>query len=387
MNIIIYFESSVDPQKGGVERMSLVLADMLSNLGHNISFLCWNRTSNVKLQYPLYYLPKKQWHKENDDYIGSIIVTKQIDLLINQAAILPVNKPVCTAFRRQKVPIIQVFHNSFYGIYSRIRLLEKLGQRSNFVSHLLSEKFIKNIIICLYKIKYKQYYRDLGQENDYFVLLSDKYREEFVDFCKPKNMHKLYAIPNPITFSIDHNDYKKEKIILFCGRMDSQKRPMLALKIWERIAYKNPNWKMIMIGDGDYLNILKKYANQHFINNVDILGKQNPIPFYKRASILCMTSAYEGLPLVLLEAFNFGCVPVAFNTFACASEIISNDKDGILVKENSEIEYIEKLQKLMNNQTLRVKMRNRRFVKLAEYSPSLISSLWSSLLNDIELYA
>lgn len=169
--------------------------------------------------------------------------------------------------------------------------------------------------------------------------------------------------------------------------MDSQKRPMLALKIWERIAYKNPNWKMIMIGDGDYLNILKKYANQHFINNVDILGKQNPIPFYKRASILCMTSAYEGLPLVLLEAFNFGCVPVAFNTFACASEIISNDKDGILVKENSEIEYIEKLQKLMNNQTLRVKMRNRRFVKLAEYSPSLISSLWSSLLNDIELYA
>ena len=68
-------------------------------------------------------------------------------------------------------------------------------------------------------------------------------------------------------------------------------------------------------------------------------------------------------------------------------EIISNDKDGILVKENSEIEYIEKLQKLMNNQTLRVKMRNRRFVKLAEYSPSLIASLWSSLLNDIELYA
>ena len=39
--------------------------------------------------------------------------------------------------------------------------------------------------------------------------------------------------------------------------MDSQKRPMLALKIWERIASKNPNWKMIMIGDGDYLNILK----------------------------------------------------------------------------------------------------------------------------------
>ena len=40
MNIVIYAEQTVDSQKGGIERMSVVLADMLFRLGHQIYFIC-----------------------------------------------------------------------------------------------------------------------------------------------------------------------------------------------------------------------------------------------------------------------------------------------------------------------------------------------------------
>ena len=384
MNIVIYAEATVDPQKGGIERMSVVLADMLFRLGHQILFLCWKKTSDVKLNYPLAYIPDETWNENNDRFLERFISDNNINLLINQAAILPRDNPVCLLFRKKSVPIIQVFHNSLYGMFSSVSCLDKIGLHSPLVQALASTSFVRKIILRLFKVKYGRYFRYLGNTNDYMVLLSDKYKSEYVDFCKPKSLKNLYVIPNPITFSIDVNEYKKENIILFCGRMGSQKRPLLALKIWEELATKNPKWKMIMLGDGEYIENIKSYAGKHHIKNIEILGRQNPVPYYKEASILCMTSAYEGLPLVLLEAFNYGCVPILYNTFACASDIVTDGKDGVLVNENSVVAFATKLQELMMNLPVTEHLRKGRLEKLRKYSPEIISELWENLLMKIK---
>lgn len=384
MNVVIYSEATVDPQKGGIERMSVVLADMLFRLGHQIFFICWKKTSDVELDYPLAYIPYEIWNEDNDNFLERFILDNGIDLLINQAAILPRDNPVSLLFRKNTVPIIHVFHNSLYGMFSTVSCLDKLSHHFPLLQDFISTNFIRKIIMHLFKIKYGRYFKELGKTDDYMVLLSDKYEREYVDFCKPKKLKNLYVIPNPITFSIDVNEYKKEKIILFCGRMGSQKRPLLALKIWEKLALKNPMWKMIMLGDGEYLEDIRSYASQHHVRNIEILGKQNPVPYYKKASILCMTSAYEGLPLVLLEAFNYGCVPILYNTFASASDIVTDGKDGVLINENSEDAFIAKLQVLMTNPLVTEQLRKGRLDKLTKYSPEVISQLWENLLKKIK---
>ena len=344
MNIVIYAEQTVDSQKGGIERMSVVLADMLFRLGHQIYFICWKKTSDVKLNYPLSYMPSEIWNEDNDKFLEKFISENNIELLINQAAILPRDNFVSLLFRRKSVPIVQVFHNSLYGMFSTVSCLDKISQHLP-IQDLLSTSFVRKIILRLFKIKYGRYFRELGQSNDYMVLLSDKYKSEYVDFCQPKSLKNLYVIPNPITFSIDTNEYKKENIILFCGRMGNQKRPLLAL---------------------------------------EILGKRNPVPYYQEASILCMTSAYEGLPLVLLEAFNYGCVPILYNTFASASDIVTDGIDGIIVDENSEDAFVSRLQELMNNQAKRENLKKGRLNKLVKYSPIEVSLLWNNLLIKIK---
>ncbi len=383
MNIVIYAEQTVDSQKGGIERMSVVLADMLFRLGHQIYFICWKKTSDVKLNYPLSYMPSEIWNEDNDKFLEKFISENNIELLINQAAILPRDNFVSLLFRRKSVPIVQVFHNSLYGMFSTVSCLDKISQHLP-IQDLLSTSFVRKIILRLFKIKYGRYFRDLGQSNDYMVLLSDKYKSEYVDFCQPKSLKNLYVIPNPITFSIDTNEYKKENIILFCGRMGSQKRPLLALKIWEKVSKQYPNWTMIMLGDGEYLETIKSYAAKHHIKNIEILGKRNPVPYYQEASILCMTSAYEGLPLVLLEAFNYGCVPILYNTFASASDIVTDGIDGIIVDENSEDAFVSRLQELMNNQAKRENLKKGRLNKLVKYSPIEVSLLWNNLLIKIK---
>lgn len=44
-----------------------------------------------------------------------------------------------------------------------------------------------------------------------------------------------------------------------------------------------------------------------------------------------MASAFEGFGLVLVEAMSYGVVPMAFNSFSNCSDIIDDDKNGILV--------------------------------------------------------
>lgn len=383
MTIVIYYEWTIDPQFGGVERMSVVLADMLSSLGHKVLFLCKKKILDISLKYPLTYLPneKEGTYKE---YINSFVKKNSIDVFINQACLLPQSKDISMAFKAANVHIVQVLHNSLYGLYSRINALDKLCLYVPLLQFFLSNRYVKHSIIQLFKIKYYKYYRWLGQSNDNIILLSDKYKNEYMDFCHPRNPDKIRAISNPITFVVDNNNYKKEKIILFCGRMDSQKRPLRALKIWERISKEFKDWRFIMLGDGEYLPTVRTYVEKKHISNVEILGRQNPMPYYKKSSILCLTSSYEGLPLVVLEAFNYGCVPICYNTFACASEIITDGKDGVLVDKDTINGYVEKLRLLLKDECLRNFMKSNRFDKLSRYSPEIVIKSWNKLINEID---
>ena len=45
-------------------------------------------------------------------------------------------------------------------------------------------------------------------------------------------------------------------------------------------------------------------------------GQKNPEPYYNEASIFMMTSSFEGWGLTLTEAQQYGCVPLAFHSFA-----------------------------------------------------------------------
>ncbi|RGN76255.1 glycosyltransferase [Segatella copri] len=72
-------------------------------------------------------------------------------------------------------------------------------------------------------------------------------------------------------------------------------------------------------------------------------GFQSPIEYYKRASIICMTSSFEGFPMVLVEAMQFGCVPIAFDSFEAIRDVIIPEKTGELVKPFKIKDFVNKL--------------------------------------------
>ncbi len=101
-----------------------------------------------------------------------------------------------------------------------------------------------------------------------------------------------------------------KKNILFAGRLVDQKRPLDFLDIARQRQQDQPDEHYVLIGDGALAAACQKKIREDKLTNVTY------IPFvpgmsgiYRAADVLLVTSAYEGLPLVLVEAVCMG-VPV-----------------------------------------------------------------------------
>ncbi len=99
------------------------------------------------------------------------------------------------------------------------------------------------------------------------------------------------------------------KQVLWCGRLCSQKDPLLGLRVAERFLRDRPDVKFLFVGDGPYRT---EFANrlqaiQDAGNPIEWLAATDEMPRVLRASdCLLMTSVYEGIPVTAIEAASTG---------------------------------------------------------------------------------
>ena len=96
-----------------------------------------------------------------------------------------------------------------------------------------------------------------------------------------------------------------------------------------------------------------------------------------------MTSRVEGFSIAVVEAQRSGCVPVAFNSYPVAQELIKDGKNGVLVKPFDEDEYANQLMTLMRNDELLINMRKEGIKKSKEYTIDKIMSQWIKLYHEV----
>jgi len=389
VNLLFLYTSPFDPIKGGVQRVSSVLGEYFKNAGHNIYYLSLKKSSN-DIQHQ-YYLPDENKFNtfENIQFFQNILVKNKIEYVINQGAF----GPECSDFSYLCLPVgaklISVIHNSplasiknFSG--SKNYRFKKYGLA--FILPLTELTAVKKVILLLYKKKYKSHYTRLINRSHTVLLLSDSFKNELQFFYSKKLPNTVQSIPNPISFEAsDFSIEDKEKVALFVGRVDfAQKRVDLLLKIWLKISNKNPDWKLKIIGEGPDLAVSKKFCQNHKLSSVLFEGFQNPIPYYIEASILCMTSSFEGFGLVLVEALNFGCVPIAFRSFSSITDIISDKKNGILVEPFKIDDYANELSKLMSSPERIKVMAAYAMADSQRFSLTSVAKQWVFLFDQLE---
>ncbi len=101
---------------------------------------------------------------------------------------------------------------------------------------------------------------------------------------------------------------------------------------------------------------------------------------YRNAAALLLLSKHECLPTVVLEAFSFGVPVIAFDCPTGPRSIISDAKDGYLIKEGEVRTMAEKMLSLLNDDQLYCSLSSNAFNTSSLYNPAMIYPLWKKLL-------
>lgn len=100
--------------------------------------------------------------------------------------------------------------------------------------------------------------------------------------------------------------------------------------------------------------------------------------------MICLTSNHEGYPMVLIEGMQYGCVPIVFDSFGGASDLISNDKNGFLVKAFDISAYATTISNFIKNVNIQESMSMNAVSSSRKYDIEDISFLWQDLLTKIK---
>lgn len=348
MNICFY-TLSVDPTTGGVDRVTDMLARELSKKGVNV-FLCYWKDSERRVDSSCYkaILCEKGFNLRGIERILSFVRSNQIDIFINPFTANHEVVPLLKALKTHtSVRLITVLHTSplwYEGIQT-------------FYRDFNLPIWIKDRLFRLYKTQYmrphfKRLTRNMYNLSDAYVLLSNRFKDEFLSYNRIKNSSKLYVINNPIAQEkIPAVIGKKENIMLFVGRLDNTvKRIDKILKIWKHFHIENDNWQLQIVGDGRDRQKLENMVREMFLADVSFEGYQvNVDVYYRRAKILLMTSDFEGWPMAIVEGMRYGVVPIAYDTYSSLHDIIKNGENGFIVPPDDIQSFVCCLQKVIND--------------------------------------
>lgn len=331
--------------KSGTERVTCHLANLfVDRLGYEVSIL--NRDTDFN--DVVYYLSDKvkvlslkgsylKFYQQMQSYIDE----QQPDfILIHNMGRLSL---LCSMLNKKNIQLISLEHVAFDSRPKWVRLLSKL--------------FYKKI--------------------DNVVTLTKKDELSYISWFK--NISTIYNIS---PFLIPDKLEERNKEIIAVGRLTYQKNFQALFQAWQQIQFQVDNWSLNVYGTGEDFEELDNMIKENRLSNVQLMGQANQIEqIYQKSSLFVMSSRFEGLPMVLIEAQTFGLPIISFDCPHGPAEVIHHQKNGLLVENQNVTALADAMLSLMQNDELREKYSIQALADAERFQQSKILTLWQNLLE------
>ena len=384
MNILFFHRWGINPTGGGVSQITHVLANEFSIHGYKVYYLGFQTMDGMEYTDNQFFLPDKSELicEENIDSLNSFCREHEIDVVINQNGLYL--ESVFFVAKAEGVLRINVIHNCIFTQFRNFAYqYEFYLKKKNlgWLFNLAKRPLICNVITRIYIHNYSKYYNQIADNSDYISVMSQGQVDDLKIILNKNKWDKIVLIPNCI------NQYSFEwkprtKTVLWVATIDFKiKRVDLMLNIWKRVQDNHPDWTLKILGDSPYSMDAKVYAQQLGVKNVSFVGRVEPSDYYLDAQIACVTSTHESFSMVIIESFKFGVVPMAFDSFPAAKELIDNGKNGIVIPAFDVNEYAKCLNELMYDEDRRESIRKNAFFSAEKYHSSNIYEKWKNLFE------
>jgi glycosyltransferase involved in cell wall biosynthesis len=162
--------------------------------------------------------------------------------------------------------------------------------------------------------------------------------------------------------------FEKNQFIVAIGRLTKQKNFKFLISCFQKLTNSQPNLKLVILGDGEEMQNLKRLINRKNLeNNIFLLGHlQNVFNYLSRAKLFILSSLWEDPGWVLLEAAACNTLILSSDCKNGPSEIIDNNNAGQLYKVDNEQDFINKFNQIMSLDKIQIDSK-KLFAKKKSY--------------------
>ncbi|MCM1030186.1 MAG: glycosyltransferase family 4 protein [Oscillibacter sp.] len=333
-------------------------------------------------------------------------------LLANELLRADVDVSIISLFKKKEfpafkidsnIPIIYVYNAEYSESMSRVNrvwtLLKCLCKLKTVCRHKVADRYITVAFLpsfLLFLLGYAKY--TIGWEHFKYSLYDSlmtkvrnyvyRHLRTIVTLTKNdtiafhvKGINSM-QIPNMSSFRKLVNEGENKKQLIAIGRLSFQKGYDLLLEAVHPVFKVHPDWILNIYGDGELKQALsEKIQVLKMGKNVILRGNTDDVQgVLRESSIFIMSSRFEGLPMVLLEALACGVPIISFNCKEGPAEIC-RDGCGILVPPENVGMLTDAIIALIEAPDKRKELQEKGWQRIKEYYPDRIIGKWLNILQ------
>ena len=199
---------------------------------------------------------------------------------------------------------------------------------------------------------------------------------------------KTKVIYNPIFLNIDYIGkallLPHDKTIISVARLEPQKNQLMLIDAFAEFEKMNPQYNMIILGEGNYRNILEQRIRELGLSEKIYLPGvvYNVFDYLSKAQFFVLSSNFEGMPNTLLEAMCIG-LPCISTKVSGAIDLIEDGKNGFLVDIGDNHSMAIKMNKIANDIELQKSLGKTASKLYEQLNVNVICKEWESYINSM----
>ena len=168
------------------------------------------------------------------------------------------------------------------------------------------------------------------------------------------------------------------KVVVAAGRLVRQKGYDRLIKAWSLVTHEHPDWRLHIYGQGPKQERLEELIREHGLSEVVTLAPpvEDIGAVMAGASIFALSSRWEGLPLVMLEAMGVGMAIVSFDCPTGPASVIDDHENGLLIRPRTIAAFAAGLGEMISDESLRRRCSAAAIERMREYSMDVIGPRW-----------
>ena len=233
---------------------------------------------------------------------------------------------------------------------------------------------VPNVVFWKQECLLKEYLPKLGR----YIVLSDYDKRDYMEKLGIDTEVKI----NPRSFVSEKKCDTHSKRFLMATRFVYAKGLDLMLDSFEEFAKEDDEWELDIIGAGDLFDkIVADAKKRHLDKRVHFIGYTNePEKYYLGSSIFLLPSRWEGWPMVIMEAFEFGLPVIAYHMGAM-DLIIDDGKTGFLPEAFDPHKFAQAMLTLAHDDALREQMSANAIAKSGDFAIEKAVKEWNDLFH------